>query len=129
MTTGEVPRAEWQFFFEEFSRQHRGWLATIHGIERAAPLTCVSSAAIAAVSLERDGVDRAVRLTLGSHISLWIARPDIVRIQRSDDGSDCALEIEAAGQVFLRVAFGATAKPEELDGLSPGEITASTLSS
>jgi hypothetical protein len=129
MTTLDVPRAEWPFFFKEFSRQHRGWLATIHGIEGAVPLTRVPSVPIAAISLERDGSDRAVRVTLGSHISLWIVGPAVVRAQRSDDGSDCALEVEAGDEAFLRVAFGATAKPEELDGIAPAEIAASTMSS
>jgi hypothetical protein len=129
MTTHEVARAEWPFFFHEFSRQHRGWLATIHGIERTVPLTSVPLAPIAAVSLEREGVDRAVRLTLGSQLSLWITGPEVVRIQQADDGRDCAVEIEAADQVFLRIALRAAAWPEEVDGLAPGELAASTCSS
>ena len=123
MTTRDIPRTEWASFFEGFSRQHCAWLATIHGVDRGMPLTRVASSAIAAVSLERDGDEQAVRLMLGNHLSLWIARPCAVRMQQADDGADRALEIEAEGHFFLRVAFRAAARPEELDGLAPGEMT------
>ena len=29
MPTREIPRAEWNAFFETFSKQHEGWLATV----------------------------------------------------------------------------------------------------
>jgi hypothetical protein len=125
--THEVPRAEWQAFFQGFSGQHRAWLATIHGLERGVPLTRVPSAAITAVSLEEDGNGEAVRVTLGNHLSLWLACPRVVRIQQADDGADRALEVEAPEQSFLRIAFRASARPEELDGLAPGEVAANTF--
>lgn len=29
MPTQEIPRQEWNNFFDSFSRQHEGWLATL----------------------------------------------------------------------------------------------------
>jgi hypothetical protein len=45
-----------------------------------------------------------------------------VRVQEADDGAEWALEVDAADDVFVRMAFRATALPEQLDGLAPGEV-------
>jgi hypothetical protein len=126
MAIRDIPRAEWPAFLERFSREHRAWLATIHGVERRTPVTCVPSEAITALALEGNGPERTVRLTFRNGISLCALRPCTVRVQQTDDGSISALEIEAFDDVFVRVAFRVTARPEQLDGVAPGELTAAT---
>jgi hypothetical protein len=123
MTTQHVPPPQWRSFLERFSQEHRAWLAAVHGVEHRRPVTCVPSVAIRAVSLEEEFLDGVVRVTFENGLSLCSARPSTVRVQRTDDGPDCALEIETVTGGFVRVAFRATARPEELDGTAPSELT------
>ena len=46
-----------------------------------------------------------------------------LRIQQTETGAVQALEIETLDGRFIRLAFRATALPEQLDGLAPGELT------
>ena len=45
-----------------------------------------------------------------------------MRIQETDIGRVQALEIDGSEGQFIRLAFRATALPEQLDGLAPGEL-------
>jgi hypothetical protein len=123
MTIQQVPPPQWRPFLERFSREHRAWLATVHGVEHGRPMTRVPSVAIHSVSLERDVPDGVVRVMFGNGLSLCAPRPSVIRVQKADDGADCALEIDTVTGGFVRVAFRASARPEELDGLAPGELT------
>lgn len=117
-----VPAAEWQTFLGEFSRRHRAWLATIHGVERGVPVTCIPSAGLASVTLNGHDPDHIVCLTFLNGASLSAPRPRAVRVQSAEDGAECALEVETVDDGFLRLAFRATALPEQVDGLAPAEV-------
>jgi hypothetical protein len=123
MTIRHVPPPQWHAFLDRFSREHRAWLATVHGVEHGRPTTRVPSVAIRSVSLEEDVLDGIVRVTYGNGLSLCAPGPSAVRVQQTDDGADCALEIDTAGGALVRVAFRATARAEELDGMAPCELT------
>jgi hypothetical protein len=92
-------------------------------------LTRVPSVAIRSVSLEEDLPDGVVRVTFGNRLSLCVPRPSVIRVQKTDDGADCALEIDTVTGGLVRVAFRATARPEELDGVAPGESIDELVSS
>jgi hypothetical protein len=47
-----------------------------------------------------------------------------LRIQQTDIGLAQALEIDRSDGQLIRLAFRATAMPDQLDGLAPGELTA-----
>ena len=59
--------------------------------------------------------------------SLCVHSPGAVRIQETDIGLVQALEIDGLDGQFIRLAFRATALPEQLDGLAPGELNADSL--
>jgi dienelactone hydrolase len=118
----DVPPSEWCLFFERFSRAHRAWLATVHGIVADVPITRVPSVAIESVAFEKRASEHIVRLTFANGISLCVPRPCAVRVQEADDGAEWALEVDTADGAFIRLAFRATALPEQLDGLAPGEV-------
>jgi hypothetical protein len=118
-----VPAVEWCVFLERFSRRHRGWLGTVHGVEEDLPLTRMASERLESVSLERSGFDHLVRLTFANGISLCAPKARAVRVQRSVEGAEAALEVETAAGAFIRLAFRATALPDELDGVAPAELS------
>ena len=123
MTIHDIPPSAWRPFLERFSREHRAWLATVYGLEQGTPVRLVRSVAIRSVTLEESGSDRLLRITFGDGISLCVPHPCAVRVQRTSDGAECALEVDTLDGAFVRVAFRAIAAPEQLDGVAPGEVT------
>ena len=121
MTLRDVPRSEWRSFLEGFSREHRGWIATINGVVGGAPVTDVESAKFECATLESSASGSLVRITFINGISLCAPEPCGMRVQM-DDGAERALEVETDDGGFIRLAFRATALPEQLDGLAPGEM-------
>jgi hypothetical protein len=119
-----VPAVEWCGFLERFSRRHRGWMATIHGFAREVPLTRIPSQPIHSVALERCDSDYLIRVTLANGLSLCAQRPRAIRIQTTSEGAETALEVETAAGAFMRLAFRATALPDQLDGVAPAELNA-----
>jgi hypothetical protein len=122
MMIHDVPRAEWPEFLERFSREPGAWLATVHGIERGMPMTRVPSARLKALTLVGDIPTGTLRLTLANGISLCAPRPCALRVQQTDDWMERALEIETLDGALIRIAFRAVARPDQLDGLAPGEM-------
>ena len=122
VTLRDIPATEWCSFLERFSREHRAWRATIHGIERGVAVTRIPSEAIRSITLEQHVPDPIVRLTFVNGVSLCAPRPCAVRIQENGDDAERALEVETADGALIRLAFRATARPEQLDGIAPGEL-------
>ena len=118
-----VPAVEWCGFLERFSRRHRGWLGTVHGVEEDLPVTRMASERLESVSLEQSGFDHLVRLTFANGISLCAPQARAVRVQRRDEGAEAALEVDTAAGAFIRLAFRATALPDQLDGIAPVELS------
>jgi hypothetical protein len=117
-----VPAVEWCGFLERFSRRHRGWLATTHGFKRDEPLTRVPSERLESVALERSDSDGLIRVTFANAISLCAPCPRALRVQKTPEGAEAALEVETAAGAFIRLAFRATALPDQLDGVAPAEL-------
>jgi hypothetical protein len=117
-----VPAVEWGVFLERFSRRHRGWLGTLHGVAQDLPLTRISSAPLESVALERYDFDFLVRITLANGISVCAPQPRAIRVQQTNEGAEAALEVETAAGALIRLAFRATALPDQLDGLAPKEL-------
>ena len=114
----ELPASEWRDFLEAFGRAHFAWLATIHvvdphGAVTRSPLLPLMSASSSREVIRLDVVDASY--------SIRAHRPCALRIQQSLTGAIEALEINTAEGHFIRLAFRATALPEQLDGLAPGE--------
>ncbi|HET7697986.1 MAG TPA: hypothetical protein VFK57_19890 [Vicinamibacterales bacterium] len=122
MSIREVPPDGWRSFLERFSGEHRGWRATIHGVERGFAVTRVPSEAIKAITLERHGPYAMMRLTFLNGVSLCAPGARALRVQQTVDGADRALEIELNDGAFIRVAFRAAARPEQVDGIAPAEL-------
>jgi hypothetical protein len=126
MTIQDLPRCEWGSFLEGFSREHRAWIGTIHGLVAGAPVTHIPSVALKSVTLESGASGPIVRITFVNGVSLCAVQPCVLRVQ-TDDGVERALEVETADGGFIRLAFRATALPEQLDGIAPGELMAEAL--
>jgi hypothetical protein len=123
MPTREIPREEWNNFFDVFSRQHKDWLATLEvfstdvGAQQEAfelPLEGIS------IASGHDGAD-GIAIDLGKspedHIMHTITAPEHVWIQQTPGGADAALEIESENQTKTLLRFRSALLPEMVDGI------------
>jgi hypothetical protein len=122
VTMQEVPASEWRSFLERFGRAHRAWLGTMHRVSGYGNVTTAERVALESIRLDDHLSGKIVRLCFLEGPSIRVEEPRAVRIERNDRGAERALEIETAGRGLLRLAFRATALPEEVDGLRPAEV-------
>jgi hypothetical protein len=121
--TREIPRDDWKSFFDTFSRQHEGWLATLEifgkdlGAQQEAdelPLTGVSLASggdeLETISINLGGAP-------DGHVSHAIIGPTRVWLQQTTAGANAALEIEASDGTQTLLRFRSALPSEMVDGV------------
>lgn len=125
-TTGNVEMApeEWLTFFNSFSRQHEGWLASIEvtrGAERKPELRDQPLVGISADHVNaRDQIYLSFEGGEGGHLTHRIRDPMKVVFRRGLDGAHAGIEITSADGTLTSVRFRIAAKPEMLDGVLSG---------
>ena len=123
MPTQEIPREQWNNFFNSFSRQHEGWLATLEVFATdAGAQQEVSDVAFEGISLDSDNdKSGAVVINVGKtpadHVSHKIDHPVHIWLQQTEAGADAALEIEAEDDSKTLLRFRSPMLPEFVDGV------------
>lgn len=123
MPTEEIPREEWSNFFDGFSRQHEGWLATLEifapdvGAQREA-----RELPLEGVSISSGGDDaKEIAINLGKgpedHVTHTIEQPEHVWVETTSQGANLALEIESENQTKTLLRFRSALPPEMVDGV------------
>lgn len=123
MQTKEITRTEWPSFFDSFSRQHEGWLATLE----------IMGPEIGAQIEERDlpfeGITDEWNETEGNtimimaggkadgHVTHTIRRPTEVNLEQTDEGADAALAIKSEDGVTALLTFRSPVLPETVDAM------------
>jgi hypothetical protein len=128
MSMRGIPWAEWQSFVEQFSRDHRGWLATVsratangsrHVDAHQRPLRSVTTTATGpeiatiAIHLHRDLQPEEV---------IHVENASRLVVDETPEGAPHALEIESTGGDRVRIQLRGAVPPGILDGLAPGEL-------
>src|SRR6266567_4551245 len=121
MLAQEIPPPEWTSFFDSFSRQHHGWLATLEvfgsevGAQEEAhelPLEGVS------VASEREAAE-SITISLGKtpedHVSHTINQPAHVWLEQTSERVNAALEIESEDKSKTLLRFRSPVPPEFVD--------------
>lgn len=122
MQTREIPRDEWAAFFDSFSRQHEGWLATVEvlGKEIGAQVEA-RELALRGITAELKGDEDTISIILGEtpedHITHIITGPSHVRLEQTESGAHEALQIESASGVTTLLRFRSAVLPEMVDGI------------
>jgi hypothetical protein len=123
MQTREIPRDEWLTFFDAFSRQHEGWLATVQVLgEEIGAQTEANELPLVGVTADlKDGEDDTVAIIMGEaaedHITHTVTRPAHVRLEQAEGGADEALEVESADGTRTLLRFRSAVLPEMVDGI------------
>jgi hypothetical protein len=122
MQTVEIQPARWSRALAEFNAMHEGWLVSIDVLSpeigaqpevRDLPLV-----GIVAEPEHGEGLIAisAARLD-GEQITHMIHSPTRVRIERLDDGTDAAMQIESAEGITTILRLKTPARPETVDGV------------
>jgi hypothetical protein len=122
MSTREIPRDEWNSFFDSFSLRHQGWLVTVEVLgsdigaqveAKQMPLEGISA------DLKRSGED-IISIFIGGkpqeHVTHTIHAPERVRLKETEDGADEVLEIESESLTTL-MRLRSAVLPEMVDGI------------
>ena len=123
MPTREIPRENWNSFFDTFSRQHEGWLATLEvlgrdfGAQEEAHELPLEGVSISSGTNEAETIAISIGKTPESHISHTVLKPTHVWIEQTQDGADAALEIESEDDSKTLLRFRSSVPPELVDGV------------
>ncbi len=125
-TTREIPRAEWQDFFDGFSQQHAGWLVTLRVLDRELGAQLVAeNLPLQGISADLTKNENVIMInvgeTLADHIAHAVTNPTHVRLALDPRGAHEALEFETAEQTVTLMRFRVPALPETVDGIVMGE--------
>lgn len=123
MKTKEIPKNEWPKFFDNFSRQHEGWLVTleIFGSEFGAQVQ-ERELKFAGIVDEWDEIHgNQIVIMVGEkpddHITHRIADPTQVSVEQTDEDAHAVLAIKSANGVMALMRFRSQMLPEIVDGL------------
>ena len=123
MATREIPRENWNSFFDTFSRQHEGWLATLEvlgrdfGAQEEAHELPLEGVSISSGTNEAETIAISIGKTPENHISHTVLKPTHVWIEQTQDGADAALEIESEDDSKTLLRFRSSVPPELVDGV------------
>ena len=116
----DIPILEWDGFLRSFSSQHRDWLVELE----CAPGAEKRSGHLQSIELEPGG--QRVRIILAEAPAAESSKVDIeapkrLSLEETSRGEHLGLSIQGDGD-GLTLRFRVAALPEEVDGLSPGEL-------
>jgi hypothetical protein len=123
MPTQEIPRDEWNNFFDVFSRQHEGWLATLEvfgpeiGAQEEAHELPLEGISIASGNKGTDAIAIDLGKTPEDHFTHRITEPEHVWLEQTSGGANAALEIESENETKTLLRFRSTLLPEMVDGV------------
>jgi hypothetical protein len=124
----EIPQREWQAFLDEFSREHRAWLASV---DRSGPeAEChveVRDRPLGAVTADASGrgiVRIQIRFQQDSRAgeAVRVDAPSRIRVDEAADGAARMLEIDDDHGERTRIRLRVATPPGLLDGMAAGEL-------
>jgi hypothetical protein len=122
MSTREVSRNEWVSFFDIFSKQHEGWIASLEvlGDEVGAQAEAVELP-FEGISVSAEDEPPSLVIDMGrtteDHISHTIERPRHVWLSQTEEGANDSLEIVEEGNQKTLLSFRSPMRPELVDGI------------
>jgi hypothetical protein len=125
MNAREIPSWQWPAFFDQFSRTHRAWLATLdendvvpdhatHPLRSVTPFVHNHRVVHIDIRFQDDPHGRE---------PIRIRAPVSVHVHETIEGIAQGLDIADDKGRATRLRFGAAARPEMLDGVAPGEFS------
>ena len=124
MQTKQIKPSEWPAFFDSFSRQHEGWLATLEilGPEIGAQIQ-EHDLPFEGITDEWDEIKgNTIMIMTGGepddHVTHTISHPTEVSLEQTDEGADAALAIKSEDGVMALLRFRSPVLPEMVDSIA-----------
>lgn len=111
-----VPQ-DWKTCFEEFSRSHEGWLATLTTIDAETGLQ-VQARDLPLAGVVEEPRNKAVSIRLGP-LTHFVGSPSGVWLRIGPDDAEKALEIGAEDGARAILEFRSSLPTEMVDGIAP----------
>jgi hypothetical protein len=128
MSLREIPEAEWEPFLEQFSVDHRAWLASVDRIHPGAVGHVEASERPLRSVTPEFSARRVVRINVRfqedsqARHSIQIDAPRTLRVDETAAGVARGLEIQDQDGDWLRIRFRVAPPADMLDGVAPGEL-------
>ena len=124
MRTIEIPVGDWSRALDQFSTLHEGWLVSL---DLVAPTLGtqpeIRELPLVGVTAESNSLESIITIAAarrdGEHITHVVRSPRHVRIERTPEGADVALEVQSADGTAAILRFRVAALPETVDGVVP----------
>jgi len=122
MRTVEVPQKDWARTLNEFSARHEGWLVSLDVVAPTFGVQAqIRELPLRGVTAEAGPRGPAITISAaradGEQITHLIPSPTHVRIERTNEGADVALEIESDEGLAAILRFKTTAPSNAVDGV------------
>ena len=126
MRAREIPRNEWVGFFDTFSKQHEGWVATIEVMgsqigdqEESTRLPLVG------LSADTKGRGAGIAIMVGDrpegHVTRIVNAPKRVWLKESEEPAHDAIEVESEDGTTTLLHFQHV-PPEQTERQLPGRV-------
>jgi hypothetical protein len=122
MPTREIPRKEWVEFFNNFSRNHKGWTVNmeVFGTEIGAQLEAHEmplEGVIADLKVTgRDQIAILIEESPQKHLVHSINHPEHVRVEKEESNSEMVIQIQAEDGFTTLLRFCCKAFPKAATG-------------
>jgi uncharacterized protein DUF5335 len=122
MQTVEVPREEWTRALDEFSAKHEGWLVSLELLDPSIGAQPeMNDLPLVGVTAEVTTPNPTITIAAArqtDQVTHVIHEPTRVRIERTDQGADLALQVESTDDATAILRFKSAALPETVDGVA-----------
>lgn len=121
MQTRQIERSNWPAFFNSFSRQHEGWLASLEilGPDLGAQVEEHELPFEGITDESDDAQGNTITIMTGGkaddHVTHKISRPTEVSLEQTDEGADAALAIKSEDGVTALLRFRSPILSEMVD--------------
>ena len=121
MSNQEIRQTDWREFFDEFSRSHERWLATVEVFGALGAQTVAEELPLVGIVADEPSHGGAVAIVLGEgdqSVTHTIARPSKIEVDRPAPGADAAIEIESRDGEKTLVRFRSVPEPAAVGDLA-----------
>jgi hypothetical protein len=127
MRTIEIPARDWSRTLDQFSLLHQGWLVSLDVVAPTLGTQPeIRELPLVAVTAESNLLDSIITIAAarqdGAHIAHVVRSPRHIRIERTPEGADVALEVQSADGTAAILRFRVAERPNTVDGPPAGRV-------
>lgn len=120
MITKEIAQSDWAQFFNNFSRQHEGWMVTLEMFGSGIGAQ-IEDGDLGFEGIVADANGKEIAVMIGTkadeHVTHTIEHPKSVKVEQTDEGIPVAVAINSEERTTI-VKFRAVELPQFVNGVA-----------